>query len=291
MQTASVSGRTLARSPRHRAEGIPDRHRSSGAPCRIRSPERLHRSRAGRTPSRKARGILRTEGVDDPILVEIPKGSYALTFHLRPVQVQRLPHCPRAWFEPPRKKSKSALVKSRLGHRRGGAFGAAGCFVITSADPAFAADRVSNAVAEHATPAAYQIFLESLRHQPAAALGHFQQWQLRRAPGDGHALLQSDSDQRTFILDHYTGVGEVLAIHQLDRVFDLLNRPLRVKRGALFSLDDAKNNDLIFVGSPSENLTLARYPRNRGIRLPAPRLRPAQRRSRRPECSSPAGRT
>src|SRR5579864_2744706 len=24
------------------------------------------------------------EGIDDPILVEIPKGSYALTFHLRP---------------------------------------------------------------------------------------------------------------------------------------------------------------------------------------------------------------
>ena len=68
------------------------------------------------------------------------------------------------------------------------------------------------------------------------------------------------SDQRAFILDHYTGVGEVLAIHQLDHVFVLLNRPLRVKRGALFSLDDAKNNDLIFVGSPSENLTLLDIP-------------------------------
>jgi hypothetical protein len=43
-------------------------------------------------------------------------------------------------------------------------------------------------------------------------------------------------------------------------VFDILNRPLRVKRGALFSLDDAKNNDLIFVGSPSENLTLLDIP-------------------------------
>jgi hypothetical protein len=36
----------------------------------------------------------------------------------------------------------------------------------------------------------------------------------------------------------------------------LLNHQLRVKRGSLFSLDDAKNNDLIFVGSPAENLTL-----------------------------------
>ena len=74
--------------------------------------------------------------------------------------------------------------------------------------------------------------------------------------------FQPSSDTRAFILDHYTGVGEVLAIHQLDHLFALLNRPIRVKRGALFSLDDAKNNDLIFVGSPSENLTPARYSRN-----------------------------
>ncbi|MGB0005711.1 MAG: hypothetical protein WBP97_01400, partial [Candidatus Sulfotelmatobacter sp.] len=33
-----------------------------------------------------------------------------------------------------------------------------------------------------------------------------------------------------------------------------------VKRGSLFSLDDAKNNDLIFVGSPAENLTLLDIP-------------------------------
>ena len=46
-------------------------------------------------------------------------------------------------------------------------------------------------------------------------------------------------------------------------MFYMLNRPLRVKRGALFSLDDAKNNDLIVVGSPSENLTLVDIPGTR----------------------------
>jgi hypothetical protein len=33
-----------------------------------------------------------------------------------------------------------------------------------------------------------------------------------------------------------------------------------VKRGSLFSFDDVQNNDLIFVGSPSENLTLLDIP-------------------------------
>jgi len=64
------------------------------------------------------------------------------------------------------------------------------------------------------------------------------------------------------ILDHYTGVGEVIAVHELDHVFHQLNSEVRVKRGSLFSLDDAKNNNLIFVGSPAENLSLRDIPMN-----------------------------
>jgi hypothetical protein len=62
------------------------------------------------------------------------------------------------------------------------------------------------------------------------------------------------------IWDHYTGVGEVLAVLDLDQVFGMLHHRIRVKRGSLFSLDDVKNNDLIFLGSPSENLTLGEIP-------------------------------
>src|SRR5207237_7386331 len=46
----------------------------------------------------------------------------------------------------------------------------------------------------------------------------------------------------------------------LDGVFEKLRQQIRVKRGSLFSLDDAKNNDLIFIGSPSENLILLELP-------------------------------
>jgi hypothetical protein len=52
----------------------------------------------------------------------------------------------------------------------------------------------------------------------------------------------------------------VLAVHSLDEVFNSLGRKLRVKRGSLFSLDDANNTNLIFVGSPSENLSLHDIP-------------------------------
>jgi DNA-binding winged helix-turn-helix (wHTH) protein len=64
----------------------------------------------------------------------------------------------------------------------------------------------------------------------------------------------------SLIFDHYTGVGETLAIHELDHVFALMHREIRVKRGSLLMLDDAKINNLIFVGSPLENLTLLEIP-------------------------------
>ena len=67
-------------------------------------------------------------------------------------------------------------------------------------------------------------------------------------------------DGEATVWDHYTGVGEVLAVHELDEVFATLHHQLRVKRGSLFSLDDVRNNNLIFLGSPSENLTLTEIP-------------------------------
>ena len=67
-------------------------------------------------------------------------------------------------------------------------------------------------------------------------------------------------DSNNAVYDHYTGVGEVLAVHALDEVFANLGRQIRVKRGSLFSLDDASNTNLIFVGSPSENLSLLDIP-------------------------------
>ena len=49
-------------------------------------------------------------------------------------------------------------------------------------------------------------------------------------------------------------------MHDLDQIFGKWNQDIRVKRVSLFSLDDARNDDLIFVGSPAENLVLRDLP-------------------------------
>lgn len=83
---------------------------------------------------------------------------------------------------------------------------------------------------------------------------------LLAAPKTGLRYYDPRRDSGATVWDHYTGVGEVLAVHSLDQVFSSLHRTIRVKRGSLFELDDVKNNDLIFIGSPSENLTLMDIP-------------------------------
>jgi hypothetical protein len=116
------------------------------------------------------------------------------------------------------------------------------------------------AVKGNTAPAAEQIFWHGFLTGPdepwvifsnAAFVGH---------PDTGLRYYDAKRDANAVIFDHYTGVGEVLAVHSLDIVFEALHQNIRVKRGSLFSLDDAKNNDLIFIGSPSENLTLLEIP-------------------------------
>jgi hypothetical protein len=79
-------------------------------------------------------------------------------------------------------------------------------------------------------------------------------------PETGLRYLDPAADRDKPILDHYTGVGEVMAVHELDRLFLELDHPLRIKRSRLLTWDDAKATNLIFVGSPSENLPLRDMP-------------------------------
>src|SRR3954452_21699558 len=199
------------------------------------------------------------DGVDDPIVVDIPKGSYLLVFQLRGKPASGIATAPR--IELPEKKPEVRPSN------RGWVMAVAVLLVLLAMSVVTSALLLSRErtqpVATQIVPAAYQLFWNRFVTGPQEPLVVFSNGSFVGRPETGMRYFNPASDTRAFILDHYTGVGEVLAIHQLDRVFSLLNRPLRVKRGALFSLDDAKNNDLIFVGSPSENLTLSDIPGTR----------------------------
>ena len=79
-------------------------------------------------------------------------------------------------------------------------------------------------------------------------------------PETGLRYFNPEVDAHTPTEDLYTGVGEVLAIANLSDVLHGLNRSIVVKRSRLLTWDQTKNHDLVFVGSPSENLTLRDLP-------------------------------
>lgn len=72
---------------------------------------------------------------------------------------------------------------------------------------------------------------------------------------------RSASDPGTSpIIDTYTGVGEVAAVHALDLLFASHGKGFRLERSHLLSWDEARAGNLIFVGSPGENTSLREIP-------------------------------
>jgi hypothetical protein len=200
-----------------------------------------------------------TEGIDDPIIVELPKGSYVLSFRTRTASVSS-PHVADA-SHPEREQKHSVVEPSN----RGWAITVLVLSVLLAASlvgsAALLATRAkTTASVKEPVPLAYEIFWNRFTTAPQPPWVIFSNANFVGRPQTNMRYFNPSTDAREAILDHYTGVGEVLAIHELDRVFGLLNRQLRVKRGALFSLDDVRNNDLIFIGSPAENLTLLEIP-------------------------------
>ncbi len=202
-------------------------------------------------------------GTKDPWILEIPKGSYALVFY------------PRAVAPPPdppaavtREIAASQVPAARPPRPQGWLLSvvilSAVSILLLGAIIALLLNRANakhEVKADPADPPATLAFLwNNFVDTPEEPWVIFSNAEFAGRPETGMHYYNPATDRGAPILDHYTGVGEVLGIHELDRVFAVLHHGLRVKRGRLLSLDDAKNNDLIFVGSPSENLSLREIP-------------------------------
>lgn len=201
-----------------------------------------------------------SEGANDPTGVEIPKGSYAVIIHDRTIATSasnghseffhngaRESKAPRTWV--------IALVVLSL------ALVFTGALLVR----AYTANQAARDTAQQTppVPTPVRVFWKGFVTGPEEPWAIFSNAAFVGRPDTGMRYYDAAKDGKSPILDHYTGVGEVLAVHNLDLVFGALHQTLRIKRGSLFSLDDAKNNDLIFIGSPSENLTLKEIPSTR----------------------------
>lgn len=212
------------------------------------------RVQAGRLRAKLAE-YYASDGAEDPTVVELAKGSYHLTFHpatpaSTPPAVVTAPLVERE-FVP---RSIFVLSVSILSLLLVASL--AGLFILRSR----ATTSAGKAGLVASTPAPFEIFWKGFRKGPQQPWVIFSNALFVGRPDLGLRYYDAKRDAKSVVFDHYTGVGEVLAIHRLDTVFTLFGEKLRVKRGSLFTLDDAEDTDLIFVGSPAENLSLLEIP-------------------------------
>jgi hypothetical protein len=86
---------------------------------------------------------------------------------------------------------------------------------------------------------------------------------MRYAASDG-----SDEHSAGFI-DHYTGIGELISVQELTKVFDSQHAEFLLKRSPLVTWDEARSRNLIFIGSAAENGSLKLLPSTQDFTLTA----------------------
>jgi hypothetical protein len=215
----------------------------------------LVRVQAGRLRSKIAE-YYASEGTADPILVELPKGTYALAFHFSTSSssntILRDTHeAEEDKVTVSRRSSPAVLILSILL-----AISVAGIVALVAGRPTPG----RNPAVDDNAPSVFRVFWRAFTSGTDAPWVIFSNGEFVGRPEIGLRYFDPARDSRDTITDNYTGVGEVLAVYSLNQVFTQLHHQIRVKRGSLFSLDDAQNNNLIFVGSPVENLTLLDLP-------------------------------
>ncbi len=203
------------------------------------------RVHTGRLRSKLAEYYM-SEGAEDELIVGIPKGSYALSWHYR--QNTPLPNSESAETAPqaipqrpkseatPKRDAERIVISLQLVIIAGLA-----ALCINSYMPA--------RLGKQAVPEALRTFWRPFTSSEGTPLIVFSHLEMTSGP-DGNMRFRSADDEGKPVIDTYTTIGEVMGVFNVTRTFALLQKPVRTKGGQLLTWDDAEDSNLVFVGGP-----------------------------------------
>jgi len=184
------------------------------------------------------------EGAGDAVVLEIPKGSYLLECHYRaPVQAPPVP-------------AAASPQPAETPHRRWRTIALAVILLIAGSTVGFLVLRKASVAPE----SVLRLFWHDFIQGPNTPLVVFSNPRFVGSSAETLRYFHEGADPVEAIDDSYTGTGEVIAVHELTRVFARFGAEMRVKRAQLLNWDDARHSNLILIGSPEQNVTMADRP-------------------------------
>jgi hypothetical protein len=212
--------------------------RPEGFDPRTDSAVRVH---TGRLRAKLAEYYM-AEGADDPILVEVPKGSYHISWRQKSFDLAPHP-------EPGRPPIVRELARPGSWKRFAAGFA-------TSAVLACVVLGMWMLVRPNPVPAALEAFWQPFLRSPQPSIIVFSNHRFTGTSATGLRYFREGIDKPSESNDTYSGTGTVMAVGELGSLFSLASRSPRLKRAELLTWDEAQNANVVFVGAPDANSRL-----------------------------------
>ena len=196
------------------------------------------------------------EGVEEALVIEIPKGQYLPVF--RPVEA---PFVASPASEGSSVSAQPAPVpvqaidsKRWRSGRKKLWLGSLGCLLFVAASAAFAwhSWQKQNTLLD----TLWQPFVTG----PPPLVVYSNALFVPDSDGGVKVVSSEDASEQNHDSTLLTGTGAVMAVRELTRLFDIHGASFILKRSRLVSWDDARATNLIFIGSRSQNLALRMLP-------------------------------
>jgi hypothetical protein len=215
------------------------------------------RVHTGRLRSKLAEYYM-SEGVDDDVIVTIPKGSYALSCHFRPQTLAPLPSVPDAV---PDLALEELGSESRPRTRVLIPLGPVILLILLSVVATwFMSGFLRDKSEARRVPPALRTFWRDFVVDSETPLIVFSNFRLIGSVDTALRGYNGPDDPQKDIKDTYTTMGEVMGVFEVSKTFSLFQKPVRAKRGRLLTWDEAKDSNLIFVGGPLAQTPLRDVP-------------------------------
>ena len=201
-------------------------------------------------------------GLHDSILIEIPKGRYTLSFRFKPPveetpqppePISEIAHNPPPALSPVRQVAPLHFGRfvSAAGSFLAGVLVMLGIFVAIPRHREAAPHNSSTSRAGQ-FQAGLAILWNPFVHPQKEPFIVFRNRTWIGNLDTGMRRFDPSRDNPNKQVQRYTGIGEVMGVAELARVFRHFESDFLVKPDSLFTIDDARDANLIFLGAPDE---------------------------------------